>query len=485
MEKHVLGIDIGTTSVKAVLFGQNGVCVEESEVTYELLHPQRGMAEQDPYEIEKAALEALRLLPSDKYAVSSAGFSAAMHTLICLDEKGEPLTNSITWADTRSSEEAKMLLESAEGSGIYERTGTPIHTMSPLTKLHWLKKHRADLYRKTKKFVSIKEFLFYRWFGAEVVDYSIASATGLFDVHNKHWDKRVLASLDITNNRLNEPVPPAYVLPELKDNIRTAAGLPEGIVFAAGGSDGALANLGIGALNPGETALTIGTSGAVRQMSSTPAVSKNQRTFCYAFDEEAWIVGGPTNNGGIAFQWLQKIFKNNNIEQLLEDASQVQPESSSLLFLPYLQGERAPVWDPGARGGFINLSIEHDQKHLTRAVLEGVIFSVYDVFNSVEETAGPTKQLFVSGGFARSPLWLQITADVFGRELLIPASHQSSAWGAAWCSMIASGEKTSYQEIKECIPMKEPIYPNKHNHAVYQKLFTKYRGLYEALKPFQ
>lgn len=485
MDKYSIGLDIGTTSAKAVLFQHDGVCAEEAEVFYELLHPQRGYSEQDPYAIEAAAVEALKKLEAEKYHVVSAGFSAAMHTLICLDGQGEALTNSITWADTRSREETKELLDLPRALELYQRTGTPIHTMSPLTKLYWLKQQQPETFQKTAAFVSIKEFILRRWFGENVVDYSIASATGMFNIHTKAWDQATLKDLNLEETKLSQVVAPTYILAPMREEVRKACGLQENITFAVGGSDGALANLGMGALRHGDTALTIGTSGAVRQMSSTPAVSDKQQTFCYAFDEKMWLVGGPTNNGGIALQWLQNMLKIHETEKLLAEAGELLPEADAPIFLPYLQGERAPVWDPAARGAFINLSIEHEQKHMSRAVLEGVIFSVYEVFEDVEKITGATKHLRVSGGFSRSPLWLQIAADVFGTDLSIPVSYQSSAWGAAWCSMMANGDKSSYDEINDCIPLKETVTANMENHRLYQGRFEKYRRLYQALKPLQ
>lgn len=485
MHTYSIGLDIGTTSAKAVLFQHDGVCVEEAEVSYDLLHPSRGYSEQDPYAIEAAAIEALADLNAEKYQVVSAGFSSAMHTLICMDEQGEALTNSITWADTRSIEETKELLASDRALDLYHRTGTPIHTMSPLTKLYWMKKQKPELYHQSAAFVSIKEFLLRRWFGEEVVDFSVASATGMFNIHEKQWDKKTLAELNLEEHRLSRPVAPTYILAPMREEVRKASGLADNITFAVGGSDGALANVGMGALKHGDTALTIGTSGAVRQMSSIPATSDNQQTFCYAFDEGMWLVGGPTNNGGIALQWLQKMLKTENTEELLKAAGELMPDAEAPIFLPYLQGERAPIWDPAARGAFIQLSIEHEQKHMIRAVLEGVVYSVYEVFEDVEKITGATKNLRVSGGFSRSPLWLQITADVFGTDLSIPVSHQSSAWGAAWCSMIANGDKSSYEEINACIPLRDTVSANIAAHDIYKGVYKKYGRLYQALKEIE
>ncbi|MFV8830322.1 gluconokinase [Alkalihalobacterium sp. APHAB7] len=495
---YVIGLDIGTTSAKAVLFTkEEGTVKAESEVTYNVYHPQPSWVEQDPDEIETAAKKALKTIveagvtSTDHILV--VGISSAMHSLICMDEHGNALSPSITWADGRSVQQAEAI-KSTSGLDIYMKTGTPIHPMSPLMKLIWMKETNYAPYHKASKFISIKEYLIKKWFNQYIVDYSIASATGMFNVHTFEWDEQALAMTGIQKDQLSTPVSPTHVLEGLSSKVVEETGLRLDTKFVIGASDGPLANLGIGAINSGDVAITVGTSGAIRQMASKPQTDELQEIFCYGFTRDSWIMGGPTNNGGIVLQWLKEIVGEHQVylaqkdgksayEQLVQLAKTVNPGANGLLFLPYLNGERAPYWDANARGSFIGLTLAHKKEHLIRAGMEGVIFSLLTVSEALERLAGPAKNIFASGGFARSPLWLQILTDVFGQEVHVPKSHQSSAWGAAWTGLVGVGEEKSLTDIKEFIPMETSYLPSEENHKIYQTLYHTFKNLYISLQP--
>lgn len=416
-----------------------------------------------------------------------------MHSLICLNDQHEPISPSITWADGRSVEQANRL-KASFGKDLYLKTGTPIHPMSPLTKLIWMKETNYEPYHQAAKFVSIKEYLLQKWFGQFIVDYAIASASGLFNIHTFKWEKEALQAAGISKEQLSEPVPSTAICQGLAPELAEQFRLPKDIPFVIGSSDGPLANLGIGAINPGDVAITIGTSGAIRQMSAKPQTDELQEIFCYGVTKDLWIMGGPTNNGGIVFQWLKEVLGEKEVQQALATggspyelltqlAQGVKPGADGLLFLPFLNGERAPYWDANARGSFIGLTLSHQKPHMIRAGLEGVIFSMYSIGEALERLAGSPANIFASGGFARSPLWLQILTDIFGHEVQVPVSHQSSAWGAAWFGLYALGEVSSLSAIKESIPMKETYTPNSVNHDFYNELYQTYSQLYFALKP--
>jgi gluconokinase len=477
---YVIGLDIGTTSVKAVAFNKIGEVQGEHEVEYPLYTPQTTWAEQDPLEIEEATIKVLRQLIEsnglDPNNILAVGLSSAMHSLICMTKEGEPLSPSITWADGRASAQAMKLKE--KGHSLYTSTGTPIHPMSPLMKLVWMRETNYQPYQAASKFVSIKEFLLFRWFGSQVVDYSIASATGLFDLHTHKWNSDALDLAGITEEQLFTPVPPTKVIEGIQKNIAQRIGIPVDLPFVIGASDGPLANLGIGAINPGEVAITIGTSGAIRQLINSPKTDELQKTFCYTFTDSLSLIGGPTNNGGIVLRWLRETFgSDQSYESLLSLAGRVSPGCEGLLFLPYLNGERAPMWNSKVRGNLFGLSLRHGKEHIIRAGLEGVIYSIYHVGQALERQAGKPTKLLASGGFARSPLWLQILADVFDQEVQVPLSHQSSAWGAAWIALNGINQVGSLQSIKDHIPMLGTYQPNKDHHKLYQEIFSNYEEL--------
>ncbi|WP_096437336.1 gluconokinase [Alteribacter populi] len=498
LKKYVIGLDIGTTSAKSVIFNKHGDVISEDEQGYPTVHNKPSWSEQDPLLIEKAAISAIRLSLQKKGIhqdeIISAGISSAMHSLICTDENNNPLSPSITWADGRSTAQAEQLKASGAGESIYLKTGTPIHPMSPLVKLIWMKENQYEPYLHAKKFLSIKEFLTARWFQRDAVDYSIASATGLFDIYRRQWNKEALHLAGIEETQLSRPVPASYIFSGMSPAIARDMSLDAGTPFVAGGSDGPLANLGIGAIKPGESAITIGTSGAIRQMSSSPHTDERQEVFCYSFTEDLWVLGGPTNNGGNVLEWLKNTLGQNEVEKavkqekdpyalLIEAVEEIAPGANRLLFLPYLNGERAPHWDASARGAYVGLSVDHTHRHMVRAGLEGVLFSILSVSNSMERLTGKTNKLYASGGFARSDTWVQMLADIFGHSIHLPVSHQSSAWGAAWVSLYAVNEVPDLISIKNKIPMKRIVEPDPSNHQQYKEIYPIFSSLYNALKP--
>ncbi|ARU61729.1 gluconokinase [Tumebacillus avium] len=493
----VIGLDIGTTSTKAVVFGPRGQIRGVHSVDYPLLTPHPAWAEQEPEEIFLACLDglrgALRKSGAAKEDVLAIGMSTAMHAVIALDADHRPLTRSIIWADNRSVRQVERIKKELDGDSIYRRTGTPIHPMSPLPKLLWMREEAPDIFAQAAMFVSIKEFVLHRLFGEYVVDYSIASATGLFNLEQLDWDRGALEVAGVRPEQLSRPVPTTHILTGMNSDYATQIGINPDTPFVIGASDGVLANLGVGAIGDGEVAVTIGTSGAIRTVTDLPRTDPQSRTFCYALTDKHWVIGGPTNNGGIMLRWLrdefaapeQEVAKRLGVDPydlMIKYAEAVPAGSEGLLFLPFLSGERAPYWNANARGMFFGISLSHKREHFIRAVLEGVIFSVFSVGVALRDLAGPAKDIRASGGFARSPLWRQILSDVMGRELLVPESHEASSLGAAVTALFAIGEIDSLNDVKEWIQIRHRHEPNLKNTETYLQLFYIYERVYQKLK---
>lgn len=476
--EYVIGLDLGTTSAKAVVFTLDGKVVAEAEDLVTSYYPKQGWVEQDPDEIERSAVKAINMAIKqanvNKEEIISLGISAAMHSIICMREDGEALSQAIIWADGRSTKQATELMET-NGLEIYSRTGMPIHPMSPLAKLIWMKEVDYIPYTQSNYFLSIKEYLLLKWFGERVIDYAMASATGMFNGKTFQWDAAVLDKAGITEDMLSTIVPPTYQLTSINPTIAEEMGISSEMPFIIGAADGQFANLGIGAISPGEVAVTVGTSGAIRQFTKGFQSNKDHETFCYAFSEEYFIVGGPTNNGGIALQWLKETLNyQKDFNHFTAEASKVEPGADGLFFHPYINGERAPLWNQNARGNFFGMSVTHKTEHFVRAVLEGITFNLYQIGKALEKQAGETNKLYVNGGLARSSLWLQMLADVFGKEVYVPETHHSAAWGAAWTALVGIGKVNSFEEIKHNIPMGEPVVPNMETHEKYKTIFEKY-----------
>lgn len=484
----VIGLDIGTTSVKACLFTMNGKLIAEVEKMNSFYYPQQGWVEQDPIEIERAAVQAIREVNQKaalkKEELTGIGISAAMHSIICVNAEGKPVSPALIWADGRSYQEAEQVGD-IMGEEVYFKTGTPIHPMTPFVKLLWMKENKYEAYQRATYFMSIKEYLLQCWFGVRVIDYSLASATGLFNPRTLDWDQTLLKLTGITSNQLSEIVPPTKILKGVHQHIATEMGIDSNLLFVVGAADGPLANLGIGAILPGEVAVSVGTSGAIRQFAQGVKISEKRETFCYSFTEEHTIIGGPTNNGGIALQWLKDLLNvEGSFEQFLQEAEKVAPGAEGIVFLPYINGERAPIWNSRAKGNFYGVSITHKKEHLIRAVLEGITFNLYQIGQALERLAGPSEKLYVNGGLARSPLWLQMMADIFEAEIYVSESHHSAAWGAAWTALVATKKVDSFEDIKKNIPMGKPVVPNKENSVVYKTLYKKYESLAQDIAKY-
>jgi gluconokinase len=486
---HVIGVDIGTTSTKAVVFDVDGKVKGHKTAGYPLHTPAPGVAEQDPQEIFAATLAAIRgaVAAAGEAAgdIRSVGFSAAMHSLIAVDADGRPLTASITWADSRSAACAQRILREMDGLQVYLRTGTPIHPMSPLAKLVWLRSDMPDVFRRAARFVGIKEYVFFRLFGQWLVDYSIASATGLFNLRRLAWDEGALEIAGITPERLSLPVAPTHHVEGLDSSLAADLGLPADIPFVVGGNDGVLSNLGVDAIQPGEVAITIGTSGAMRAVVDRPLTDPQGRTFCYLLTENHWVVGGPVNNGGIAFRWVRdelaaaetetaKRLGIDPYDVLTRIAERVPPGSEGLIFHPYLTGERAPWWNASMRASFFGLAACHHKEHMVRAVLEGVIYSLFSILPAVEDLIGQTRTMKATGGFARSGLWRQMMADVFDREVVVPESFESSCLGAAILALYALGVVDSINVVAKMVGATHRHLPIPENVAVYAELMPIY-----------
>lgn len=492
MPAYVIGVDIGTTSTKAVAYTPAGRVVAHHAVDYPLLRPSPAAAEQDPVQILEAVIETLRVAvagcPGADREIVCVSFSAAMHSVIAVDAADQPLTRSITWADNRAAAHAERIAREQDGHGIYLRTGTPIHPMSPLAKLAWLRDAEPALWARAARFVGIKEYVFHRLFGRWLVDHSIASATGLLDLARLDWDEAALAVAGVRREQLSALVPTTHHLQGLAPALAQRLGLPVDTPFVVGANDGVLSNLGVNAIGPGQVAVTIGTSGAMRAVVDRPLTDPAGRTFCYALTERHWVVGGPVNNGGIIFRWIRDEFAAAETETarrlgidpyevLTRIAERVSAGAEGLLFHPYLAGERAPLWNANLRGSFFGLGMHHRKEHMIRAALEGVIFNLHSILPAVESLVGTSRNILATGGFARSGLWRQMMADVFDREVVVPESFESSCLGAAVLGLYALGRVDSLEVVGAMVGATHRHSPIQKNVALYRQLLPIFQAL--------
>ena len=493
----IMGVDIGTTGVRAVLYRPSGAILASQSAEYALCTPEAAWAEQDPDEIYQATLNVIRRaiqssgLTPDK--IAGLCFSSVFHSIIPVDAFGNALHPMLIWADTRSQKYVEKIKIEQDGQAIYARTACPPHPMYPFYKILWFKHERPEIFSRTVKFISIKEYLFYRLLGKYIVDKSIASGTGLYNVHTLQWDAELLTLAGINENMLSEVQSTTHIERTLNPEIAATLGLDPKTAIILGAGDGILSNVGAGAVNPGQVTAMIGTSGAIRVITDKPQIDEKRRTWCYNLTDEHWVLGGAINNGGIALRWLRDKLGEHELQQaetldldaydlLIQLAAQAPVGSNGLILLPFFSGERAPYWNADARGVFFGLNLNHDKSHLVRATLEGVIYSMFSVFTALEAFAGNASEVRVSGSFTCSPFWVQIMSDVFGRVISVPGEPEGSAFGAAALGMYALGLFDSIQSIGKLVPITKRYYPNEANHQRYLKLFAIYERIYWNLQ---
>ena len=502
----IAAVDIGTSSTRALLFDDARFTGQSTAVEYALRTPEPGAAELDAMEVMSAVVECIHgLTLATSLPIDCVALSSAMHSLLAADARGVPLTPVYTWADNRAAIIQSRLKEwlppTVSSHSLYLETGVPIHPMSPLLKLVWLRQTQPAIVSSAEKFVSIKEFVCHQLFGRWLVDDSIASASGLYSLKMCDWCDTALATVGVSRSQLSEIAAPETLLRGLSPGYVAAMNLPADTPFVLGASDGCLANLGAGLLAAGSetntlrrAVLTIGTSGALRMAVARPATDAAMRTFCYALAQDEFVIGGATNGGGLPLRWLRDNFPQLRIGLDAGDAytalawlaQQVPAGANGLLFHPYLAGERAPLWNADARASFIGLNFSHGPTHMVRAVMEGVLFNLAMILDVLEELAGgPVDELITGGGFARSPFWLQMAADLFGRPLAVARNTETTAQGAALLALTAMGRAKSLTAAVGQLPANDiRITPDPATHARYAQLRPTFNGIPATLAPF-
>ncbi|PPK85699.1 gluconate kinase (FGGY family) [Neolewinella xylanilytica] len=428
-----LGLDLGTTSAKVCAFDAAGKMVDERSGGYELHYPEAGAAVQDPHEIisvaEKLLTELLEALPRTP---AGMGISCPMHGVLLLDDQGDPIGPILTWADIRAQAVMDRFPKSLQDE-LRHRTGTPVHPMSPLVKLRWLADDRPAFLERATYLSDLKSYLVDRWTTAgKVIDEQLASATGLLNLAERDWDDEALR-LAGNGQPLNLQLPtvvPARTRLEWRPEVAERLGVAD-LPLYIGGSDGCLANLGSGLLEPGKVSLTIGTSGAVRVTHRGLNAGVDHQLFNYLLFDDYSVLGGATNNGGKVMEWLYDLLKGHfdSIGDMI--ASAATAPDTDLRFSPYLNGERAPIWDALATAAFTHLRGNHKARDLARAVLVGVTDNIIEILRQVEAATCPVDIIYASGGFTRSPEWVALLARRSGCTVEIAHTPQASAYGAA------------------------------------------------------
>lgn len=482
--KYIIGMDVGTTATKGVLYDENGKVVFSASKGYPLIQTKIGQAEEDPKVIFDAVQEVIFALTQKADGeIAAISWSSQMHSLIGLDKDNNLLTNSITWADNC----AKNVVQDAKKSGlarkIYQKTGMPMHPMAPIYKMLWLKDNEPELFNQVKKWIGIKEYLIFRLTGKLIIDTTMAAGTGMLNLKTLTWDQELLDTLNVKQEQLPEIAQPTEIVAPIKEEYVQKLGIDSDTKIVLGASDGYLSTIGVNAIDSDHFALNVGTSGAVRTIVDQPKIDQNASYFCYPVDKKHYLLGGPVNNGGIVFNWArQTLFDAGETPQDYLDVAQFAPAGSrNLIFLPYLGGERAPIWDANARGSFVGLTRMHQKTEMARAVIEGIIFNLYDAaFSLIKNTKKPVA-INATGGFLKSDFVRQLCADIFNMPIVTMKEQQSGTLAAMFLARQALGINQDLSEIEQFAQEDKVYFPNPKEAVIYQNMFPLYCEIKNAL----
>jgi gluconokinase len=475
---YLVAIDIGTTSIKALAVASSGGILFSDQRFYPTHYGAGGIAEQDPQHIFDALIDLIQSvktkLPNEP--LTALVLSAAMHSIMAVDQDSNAITPLLIWADTRSIQQALSL--SGRAVSLVQQTGTPVHPMSPLCKILWWREHNPSVFQNAFKFISIKEYVVHRLTGNFLIDHSIASATGYFDLSTRHWNTVALELMQLKIDRLSKPSS-VYQVTQISDSAVKILGLSKPVQLVLGASDGCCAQLGSGAMERGDVAITLGTSGAVRMASRDRIVNPNGQLFNFILNDDYFVFGGATNNGTALINWFQKNNPDSprDLTAFVAETCEVPPGSDGLLMLPYLLGERAPIYDAQSSGAFLGISVRHSRLHFQRALLEGICFSLKDILEMVKKNTKEFNRILVSGGITRSQDWIQMMSDILQYDIYWLDQPDASAVGAAKIGFHALGWDWQLPEPKLHCKV-----PNTELAVVYGRHFDVYQSLYPKLQ---
>ncbi len=496
---YLIGLDIGTSGTKTVLFDETGATVASATVEYPLYCDRPQWAEQQPEDWLDACIEGLRAVMAksgvDKHSVAGIGLSGQMHGLVMLDAAGQVLRRSIIWCDQRTGEECREITELVGAERLIAVTANPALTGFTAGKIRWVQKHEPEIWARCAHVLLPKDYIRYTLTGEFAAEMSDASGMQLLDVPGRKWSREILDRLDIDPALLA----PLYESPEITGRITPAVaeqtGLAAGTPVVGGAGDQAAGAVGNGIVRAGVVSSTIGTSGVVFAHSDRVQIDPKGRvhTFCHAVPG-AWHVMGVTQGAGLSLKWFRDNFCPAETEaaRLLDcdpyvlmdkEAARVPAGCGGVIYLPYLMGERTPHLDPDARGVFFGLTAATGRAEMLRAVMEGVVFSLNDCLRIIRGMGIPTGEIRASGGGGRSPLWRQMQADVFGKTITTVSSPEGPALGAALLAAVGAGVYASVPEACDaCVRTVTRQRPDRDAHRAYAPYYRLYGRLYRSLR---
>ncbi len=476
MEKAVIGLDIGTSSAKAMLYGEHSGIILEASV---------------PIEKDEKSLSAPKLLSDITHLLSevsagvtnckivSVGLSTMFPTLLAVGKNGKPLTRLMLWKDDRAGHILdRKISHPSHSRELHKRTGCVAHESYSLWKIRWLKEHRPEVFERAEKFISLQEYLTHALTEKYITSKSVASTSGMLNAKTLDWDKYALSLAGIPREKLS-PLASAFHTEQITNEAAEETGLPRKTLIALGTGDGLAAHIGSGCMREGRMSMSMGTTSAIR-LASNRTVPKNSFIWSYYLSNGKRIMGSAINAGGSSFEWLRKNFHNGKeLPYAALDSAASELPAAGPIFLPFHDGERGPEYKRGMKERFSSVKDDDDTASLYRSVAEGITFNLYSCYLLLEKEGGVPKEIRASGGYSNSDFLMQMQSDIFNQQISVPHVKEASSLGAALIAMKPAGLIRDFSSAK--IPVEKAYSPRKGMHETYLKRFALYRRLYRTL----
>ena len=496
-KQYLLGIDIGTSACKVALFAKDGKVEAAVSEGYPVYYPHPGWAEQNPDEWWEAVCSAIwkvisssGILPDD---IAGVGIDGQSWSAIAIDENGKVLTNTPIWMDTRAQDICDRVNAEIGGEKIFELCGNMLQPSYTTAKILWYKEKMPEVYEKIYKILQSNSFIGYRLTGVITQDVSQGYGMHCFNMRTGKWDYEMCAALGIPVNFLPKIVACHQIIGNVSEEAADQTGLKAGTPVVAGGLDAACGTLGAGVIHPGETQEQGGQAGGMSICIDEYAADP-RLILGYHVVPDQWLLQGGTVGGGGVMRWMEHEFGDyervvaaekgkTSLHQYNEEAEQVSAGSDGLVFLPYMAGERSPIWDPNAKGVFYGLDFSKTKGHMIRSCMEGVAYSLKHNLDIAEKAGAYVKELLAVGGSANSALWMQIKSDITGKPLAVPFSDTATTLGAALLAGVGVGMYEDFEDaVTQTVKITRRYEPDHTNDKVYQKNYETYLALYEDLK---
>jgi len=496
---YILGVDIGTSGTKTVLFSEDGVPVASATYEYPLYTPQNGYAEQDPTDWWNAVVNGIKQVIGESGVaareIKGIGLSGQMHGLVMLDGDNKVIRRSIIWCDQRTAKEVVEITDKVGAERLIEITANPAITGFTAAKIMWVKNNEPENYEKCRHILLPKDYIRFMLTGEYATEVSDASGMQLLDIPNRCWSDEVLEKLGIDKSLLAKVYESPEITGKITKRVAELTGLEEGTVVVGGAGDNAAAAVGTGVVEDGKAFTTIGSSGVVFAHTSSISIDKKGRvhTFCCAVPG-CWHVMGVTQSAGLSLKWFRDNFCWSEMETAIgmgvdpyyltdKEAMEVPIGANRLLYMPYLNGERTPHLDPNCRGAFVGLSTMHKKRDMIRAVMEGVSYSLRDCVEVMREMEISVTDMMACGGGGSSPLWRQMLADLYDCPVKTTQNKEGPALGVALLAAVGAGIYSSVPEACKAVILPDKVQnPIEENSREYERVYAVYRKLYPAMK---